>query len=73
MLEQPKEFCSACRYFRPFDVATGACHRFPPVFAGDSSPREPHHWRHPVVSPHGWCGEFRLAGDGQMSSSGVTS
>ncbi|MBT9519496.1 MAG: hypothetical protein IV101_01265 [Dechloromonas sp.] len=65
--------CIRCAYFRPSDALTGLCHRYPPVFAGDSSPREAHHWRHPVVGPHGWCGEHRLAPGVQISSSGATS
>jgi hypothetical protein len=64
--------CLCCCYFRAVDALTGSCHRYPPVFAGDSSPREAHHWRHPVVGPHGWCGEYRLVSEAQMSSSGVT-
>ena len=50
--------CEQCRYFRRVDALTGNCHRSPPVFAGDSSPRESHHWRYPIVGIHGWCGEF---------------
>ncbi len=50
--------CEQCRYFRKLDALSGNCHRFPPVFAGDSSPRETHHWRYPIVGIHGWCGEF---------------
>ncbi len=63
--------CAQCRYFVAADALTGACHRFPPVFAGESSPRENHHWRFPQVSVHAWCGEFLLAS--QISSSGTTS
>lgn len=62
--------CGRCRYFRPTDALNGSCRRFPPVYAGNSSPREPHHWRFPAVNVHGWCGEFQ---PGQMSSSGVSS
>jgi len=64
--------CSQCRYFRMADPLTGACHRFPPVFAGDSSPRETHHWRFPTVSMHAWCGEFTPLHIGQMSSIDAT-
>jgi hypothetical protein len=64
--------CIQCRYFRPVDALTGTCHRYPPVYAGDSSPRESHHWRHPAVGSHGWCGEYLPAADDQISSSGVT-
>ena len=64
--------CEHCRYFKPADAMNGSCHRFPPVFAGDASPREAHHWRFPLVGPHAWCGEFLPARAAQMSSSGVT-
>lgn len=50
--------CGRCRYFILAEALNGACHRFPPVFAGDSSPKENHHWRFPLVSSHAWCGEF---------------
>ena len=50
--------CAQCRYFRPVEGQSGNCHRDPPAYAGDSSPRETHHWRHPIVSSRGWCGEF---------------
>ena len=58
MSAAPYADCSRCHYFQPIDVANGSCHRFPPVFAGESSPRENHHWRFPVVSARSWCGEF---------------
>lgn len=58
MSEQFEQTCGYCRYFKTGDALTGICHRYPPVFAGDSSPRETHHWRYPTVSIHGWCGEF---------------
>ena len=51
--------CGECRFFRANDSVSGTCHRFPPSYAGDSSPREIHHWRHPTVSSRGWCGEFQ--------------
>ena len=69
MSELPKN-CGDCRYYQPLEAQGGQCHRFPPVFAGDTSPREAHHWRYPAVGAHGWCGEFAAA---QMSSSGVMS
>jgi len=50
--------CTDCRYFQLADALNGTCHRFPPVFAGESSPRESHHWRFPIVTGHAWCGEF---------------
>lgn len=59
MNEAIEESCARCRYFKPADAQNGTCHRFPPSFAGESSPRETHHWRFPAVSPHAWCGEFR--------------
>jgi hypothetical protein len=58
MTEQSEQACSICRYFRAVDSLTGACHRYPPIFAGESSPKETHHWRFPIVSVHAWCGEF---------------
>ncbi|UCV27857.1 hypothetical protein [Ferribacterium limneticum] len=64
MSEQFEQACSACRYFRAVDALTGACHRFPPIFAGESSPKETHHWRFPIVSLHAWCGEFRAQTEG---------
>lgn len=51
--------CSLCRFFRGTDALGGACHRYPPAYAGDSSPRETHHWRYPTVSGRGWCGEHQ--------------
>ena len=63
--------CEQCHFFRKGDALTGNCHRFPPVFAGDSSPRETHHWRYPTVGIHGWCGEFLPLPALQIASSGV--
>lgn len=57
----PEPHCGQCRYFRAADALVGVCHRYPPVFAGESSPREVHHWRFPTVGPHAWCGEFQPA------------
>lgn len=64
--------CEQCRYFQPLDAMGGQCHRFPPQFAGDSSPREIHHWRFPAVSVHAWCGEYLPQPADQMSSTGVS-
>ena len=50
--------CSDCHYFQPTEHTSGACHRYPPAFAGDHSPREDHRWRFPLVSELSWCGEF---------------
>jgi len=72
MSERLEHTCGHCHYFQGQDAATGTCHRFPPVFAGDSSPRETHHWRFPSVGAHAWCGEFLPLRADQMSSSGVT-
>ncbi len=69
MNDRSEAGCSLCRYFKPVDAANGNCHRYPPVFAGDSSPRDIHHWRYPLVSIHGWCGEYAA----QISSIGVSS
>jgi hypothetical protein len=60
MNKSPLKFegtCGACRYYRDQDQGMGACHRFPPIFAGDQSPRELHHWRFPLVPASSWCGE----------------
>jgi hypothetical protein len=51
--------CSDCHYFREHTNATGDCHRYPPVFAGNDTPNERHRWKHPLVAHNGWCGEFR--------------
>ncbi|MBS1159074.1 MAG: hypothetical protein H6R15_1493 [Proteobacteria bacterium] len=64
--------CGQCRYFTATDALNGNCHRYPPVFAGDSSPRETHHWRFPMLSAHAWCGEFAPLHFDQISSSGIT-
>ena len=72
MSEQFTPHCMHCRYFQRADQSTGACHRYPPVFAGASSPREMHHWRFPQVSGHAWCGEFLPVMVDQISSIGVT-
>jgi hypothetical protein len=45
-------------YIVALDAVNGACHRYPQLFAGDSSPREMHHGGFPPVSRHVWCGEF---------------
>ena len=60
MTEQFEPSCVQCLYFKATDAITGTCHRFPPSFAGESSPRETHHWRFPTISLHAWCGEFLL-------------
>ncbi|HMT80235.1 MAG TPA: hypothetical protein PKD66_07665 [Azonexus sp.] len=72
MNETTEPSCNRCHYFRAVDATSGLCHRYPPVFSGDSSPRESHHWRHPSVGSHGWCGEFWIKPVDQTSSSGVT-
>lgn len=51
--------CVDCGYFQAQDKSVGTCHRFPPTFAGDSAPKETHHWKFPLVTPHQWCGEFQ--------------
>jgi hypothetical protein len=72
MTERFEHTCSHCRYFVTAESQNGNCHRFPPVYAGDSSPREIHHWRFPSVHMHAWCGEFLPDRSDQMSSSGAT-
>ncbi len=64
--------CSQCRYFKAADALNGACHRFPPHFVGEGSPKEAHHWRFPAVSVHAWCGEFLPLHVDQISSIGAT-
>lgn len=64
--------CERCHYFRKGDALTGNCHRYPPVFAGDSSPRELHHWRYPIVGMHGWCGEFVPAPQAPVPAGEIT-
>jgi len=54
--------CQSCRFFRPQDKGNGSCHRYPPGFAGEASPKEMHHWRFPVVHGHAWCGEYQAEG-----------
>jgi hypothetical protein len=73
MTDNTEPCCLRCFYFRPGDALTGLCLRYPPVFAGDTSPRESHHWRHPVVGSHAWCGEYRPAPGAQISSMGAIS
>jgi hypothetical protein len=53
--------CGNCGYYREQDQGAGACHRYPPTFAGAESPRELHHWRFPLVLSGWWCGEHRPA------------
>lgn len=55
---RPLARCDGCAYFRAGYELTGTCHRYPPAFAGDQSPREDHHWRFPCVMSKAWCGEF---------------
>ncbi|PKO92042.1 MAG: hypothetical protein CVU16_07240 [Betaproteobacteria bacterium HGW-Betaproteobacteria-10] len=59
MTKAIEESCARCGYCKPADAQNGTRHRVPPGFAGESSPRETHHWRFPAVSLHAWCGEFR--------------
>lgn len=54
-------FCESCAYFQEQEHGNGNCHRFPPVFAGEASPKESHHWKFPVVHAHNWCGEHSVA------------
>lgn len=51
--------CLNCLYFRLQDKWNGNCHRYPPTFAGDTSPIESHRWKFPVVNGRTWCGEHR--------------
>lgn len=72
MHESIEKSCAHCRYFQAVDALNGTCHRFPPVFAGDSSPREMHRWRFPAVNMHAWCGEFLPLRVDQASLIGAT-
>jgi len=56
--------CEGCTYYQAQERNIGACHRFPPGFAGDSSPIDFHHWKFPLVSANNWCGEFQAATPG---------
>ncbi len=53
--------CDTCRFFRQHENGYGSCHRYPPGYSGDASPRENHHWKFPVVNVHNWCGEHQAA------------
>jgi len=50
--------CAQCRYYRAVDDHHGNCHRHPPQFSGEVTPKELHRWRFPLVGAHAWCGEF---------------
>ena len=64
--------CAHCRYFLAADQINGTCHRYPPIFAGESSPRATHHWRFPAVNIHAWCGEFMSLRVVQAAGIGTT-
>ncbi len=72
MSESAELQCLQCRYFKPVDALNGNCHRYPPSFAGDASPREIHHWRFPTVSIHAWCGELLPVGVALPALAGLT-
>lgn len=55
--------CGTCRFYLDQDHEVGACHRYPPSFAGDQAPRDLHRWRFPSVSRRSWCGEHQSAAD----------
>jgi hypothetical protein len=56
-----KPACATCQYFQQHENGNGSCHRYPPSYSGDASPREIHHWKFPVVNAHNWCGEHQVA------------
>lgn len=58
-------FCESCAYFQEQEHGNGNCHRFPPSFAGDTSPKESSHWKFPVVHSHSWCGEHNVCSPSQ--------
>jgi len=51
--------CDTCDYYVKQDHDLGACHRYPPDFAGEQTPIELHRWRYPLVLAHSWCGEHK--------------
>jgi hypothetical protein len=56
--------CGNCRFYREADQGAGTCHRYPPTFAGEQSPRELHRWRFPLVAASAWCGEHQAVNAG---------
>lgn len=59
--------CGTCCYYLEQDHDMGTCHRYPPSFAGDETPREMHRWRFPLVTVRSWCGEHKPAASGQAA------
>ena len=53
--------CGTCRFYLEQDRDMGACHRYPPAFAGEQAPRDLHRWRFPLVSTRSWCGEHKAS------------
>lgn len=64
--------CEGCTYYQSQERDIGACHRFPPIFAGDSSAIDFHHWKFPLVTAHSWCGEFKAATPGGGLTAALT-
>ncbi|OHC64557.1 MAG: hypothetical protein A2045_06185 [Rhodocyclales bacterium GWA2_65_20] len=60
--------CSTCCHYLAQDHDMGACHRYPPSFAGENTPRELHKWRFPLVTMRSWCGEHKPAGSGMPAT-----
>lgn len=56
--------CINCVYYHELAQGGGDCRRYPPVFVGSDTSNERHHWKHPRVFQHAWCGEFRSRGEG---------
>jgi hypothetical protein len=55
---KPDSSCATCLYFQRQENGNGACHRYPPSFAGSDSPKDIHRWKFPLVTAHCWCGEY---------------
>jgi hypothetical protein len=52
--------CEDCHWFMDQERGLGTCHRYPPIFAGESAAKDYHHWKFPIVTTHAWCGEFAV-------------
>jgi hypothetical protein len=62
--EDMDERCLDCFFFKPSPSGShGFCRRYPPVFTNLDENGRPRFWS-PVVSPHGYCGEFEEMEEG---------
>lgn len=64
--------CEDCNYYQALEKDLGACHRFPPVFSGNATTLEFHHWKFPLVLAHNWCGEFQKTAPAKESGAATT-